>query len=227
MSIFRSTTFGLLALACAAVSNPAAARYLESDPIGQAAGPSTYGYVGGNPLIATDRFGLDIDYANHEVAGGIYHSFLLIIPNNQGKYANDPRFQNINANGDRFATIGAGPAYVGMDMHMLGHLVAGINRPKDVGDPIHLKKKLELPCRYKTEDQAIDRLFELEANYNKHPRGYTLFPVNFFGLPLGTNSNSFVSGIGNAAGFDMPQVGTVGVTPGYQNPVSPDLFQGP
>lgn len=33
-------------------------RYLESDPLGQAAGLSTYGYVFGSPLMAYDRLGL-------------------------------------------------------------------------------------------------------------------------------------------------------------------------
>ncbi|MFC3652279.1 RHS repeat-associated core domain-containing protein [Dyella humi] len=39
--------------------DPATGRYIESDPSGWNGGPSSYAYVGGSPLNATDSFGLE------------------------------------------------------------------------------------------------------------------------------------------------------------------------
>ena len=198
--------------------DPSTGRYVQSDPIGLAGGLSTFGYVGGSPLNSIDPFGLEIEYANHPVAFGLAHSKIVITPVNQGRYQNDPRFQNIDASGMRFATIGAGPR-----MMMLEY---GANRPRDVGEVNANRQSLKGLNQCFNEDSAIQRLFELAENYNNQKLEYTLKPIRIFGIPTGYNSNSFISGLGIAAGFAMPAPQNTGAnTPGYQNPVPAYRFE--
>jgi hypothetical protein len=99
---------------------------------------------------------------------------LRITPETQAAYVNNPLFQNIDANGNRYATIGAGPNPFLM-------LEAGVDRPHDVQDPIANRQSLTLPCGYKNEDAALSTLPHLVNSYNEDKLPYTLFPQRFFG----------------------------------------------
>lgn len=201
--------------------NSETGRYTEVDPLGFGAQDGNlYRYVFNAPTVLSDFLGLEINYANHLVAGGNYHSKIVIIPDNQQKYANDPRFQNFDSLGRRYATLGAGPEH--------GKLVAGVNRERDVSKPCGNRIRLNLPNQFANEDEAIRELLRMIENYNVHPLPYTLFPSSaskeFNALVGGEyNSNSFISGLGNAAGFKMP-MHTGAKTPGYSNPVPTPYF---
>ena len=210
----------------AAVYDPDQGRWLSRDLIGEEGGLNLYGYVGNSPVSGFDPLGLEIAYANHPVALGFSHSKLVITPDNQARYANDPRFQQFDKNGKRYATIGAGPDNGLSNGANLAPMLYGVNRSRDATLPCNHKTPLTLPGRYKNEDEAIDQLFGMGDNYNQAPLPYSLFPAN-----LGTgdypfefyNSNGFIRGIGEAAGFAMP-ASTGAKTPGWDKPVPPTAF---
>lgn len=58
MNMFKPMTGGLLVLSFFAFSEPASARYVQSDPIGLAGGTNTYAYANGNSANNIDPLGL-------------------------------------------------------------------------------------------------------------------------------------------------------------------------
>jgi RHS repeat-associated protein len=200
----------------ARVYDPVRGRFLQTDPVGFKDDLNLYTYVMGDPLNATDPDGREIRLQSQNVVPGLgNHAKVTMIPENQAKYKHDPRFQNIAPDGRRFATLGAGP-------DRWGALVSAPNR--DINDVTAVvlndhtsDEGLQIPGG--DEDAMIEKLFELDANYNDR-EFYTFFPSAFNGR---FNSNSYASGLLLAAGFtNFPPPPNA---PGFDRPMPSSVFK--
>lgn len=137
---------------------------------------------------------------------------MRIIPDNQQRYASDPRFNNIDSSGRRFATIGAGP--------VRNRLVSDINRPLD-RTLVSGGQRVTLPDGCNDEDAFIDRLFALDQAYGDN-EDYDLFPAisasqRWWIADDGYNSNSYAAGLISATGAKLPGIPVN--APGWFKPV--------
>lgn len=175
--------------------NPAFGRFMQVDPIGYKDDLNPYAYVGNDPMDGTDPTGREIRLQSHPVLDFNNHSKITIIPQNQAKYRDDTRFKNTLSDGRHYATIGAGPG--GHIPGLLGKLVGGVNRDKDVDQSHNTSdEELKLPDG-SNEDDMIEQLFAATANY-RNDLDYALYPDsghNEF------NSNGFAHGLLNFLGF--------------------------
>jgi RHS repeat-associated protein len=79
--------------------DPQTGRFLSQDPIGLAGGVNLYAYAGNNPASFSDPFGLNPDSIEvrwHEVAKGKFHTSIRISPDDQARWAKDPRFRRVS-----------------------------------------------------------------------------------------------------------------------------------
>ena len=194
-------------------------RFLQTDPIGSADDLNLYAYTGNDPVDATDPDGREIRLQSHPVGLGNNHSKITIIPKNQSRYRHDARFKNKLPDGRVYATIGAGPERP--IPGAMGHLIAGVDRERDVKqDKLQSNEKLTLPNGM-SEDAAIDALFSDEAAY-RNDLDYALFPDK--GKDE-YNSNGFANSLLKAAGFGGYKQPPS--TPGWRVLLPPGEFRKP
>ena len=167
--------------------------------------------------------------ANQEVSfeSGSYHASWLIVPENQELWKNNDNFKNnVLPDGRVYATVGGGPDKASSEIFKeLPNLHGGINRQPYDTDLSNKVLTVQInPALIGSEDTKIQQIFDLNKNYENHQDklNYWLFPKNndnFY------NSNSYFSGIGQAAGIPIPQTNLN--TPGYDKPVPATYFTNP
>lgn len=150
----------------------------------------------------------------HDVAVWNYHTSIIIFVNENSKYYNSTRFNEVDGQyGVKYATIGAGPGW-GLSGDPLK---AGFNREND--QKLGIKNTLQ--NLNANDDWIIDRLFN-NTNYyinnNQSNTDYILFP----GENGEYNSNSFAHGLLNSVGIDASKPDYN--LPGWNYPVTEDNF---
>lgn len=148
------------------------------------------------------------------------HTLIRITPNNQARWKSDPRFGNKDSRGRHYATLGAGPGY--------GSLISNVNRPSDVA-PHDDGLSLDDPRKCTDEDLLIENLFDLDSKFPDN-LDYDLYPANpqdasIFWADDGYNSNSYISGLIDAAGLPKPVLPGNLSFPGWNKPVPMNFFR--
>jgi hypothetical protein len=189
------------------------------------AGNDQAAYLAGNERVGIIAKG-------HAVQGVGGHVSLRLIPNDQERWRNDPKwgswFTNYDSGTRRyFATIGAGPASDNDSTTDCGgsvHLASNLNRDADVNLAAAVLEKLHYIPR--EENSLIQSILERgEANYHDNELPYCFLPT----LQPFYNSNSFVAGLLKASSITAPDFPTKWSFPlrwyaGWTKPVPSDKF---
>jgi hypothetical protein len=172
-----------------------------------------YTYVYNNPLIYIDPSGhkVEVYVGAHKVMKTTFnHTSIIIFIDEESEYWDSTLFKSNfdEERGMQYITIGAGSVD--------GKLVADSNRKQD----LKLGIKTEMIFLEEADDEKITQFLELLSTFQEttggNPIDYDLFPRK---KGDGHNSNSFVSGFLEAAGYDPKDTRPNRNLPGYNKPV--------
>ena len=160
---------------------------------------------------------------------GSYHASIKFKPENQHLYRGDDRFIADPDDNKLYTTLGAGPSLKG------NKLKGDLKRKSDMRNDNKVLVTLPI-VSFEQEDRVFQKLTELNEVYNQHQLEYDTFPDpnktkgdglsgRFNRAGDSFNSNSYVSGILNAAKIPVPPVNEAINIPGYVKPVPEWYFQ--
>jgi len=193
--------------------DPNLQRWINRDPIGEIGGVNLYRLAENDPADLFDPVGQTVFITCHRVYNTpFYHTTVLMVPDNPADFANDSRFR-FGPDGQLYSTLGP--------ERKSGKLVSNLLRPPDAPCPYNKSLGIVLPKDSKESDtDFICSLLAADENYQDNLR-YGPFPKpgsNRY------NSNSYIAGLLNAAGGDLPPVMPNNM-PGFDNPVPSQCFQ--
>ncbi len=157
-----------------------------------------------------------------------YHALLRLTPENQEAYRHDPRFQNFDEFGRRYATLGAGPDSLWALAAGDAKLASFPNQERDVAP--HAQGIAIEPPEGMPPDDYINMLLKLDRAYNDDLH-YEIYPdedlvsLGRLGPPSRRwtyNSNSYIAGLLRASGIPAPLLPVN--APGYNQRVPPRHF---
>jgi RHS repeat-associated protein len=200
--------------------DPVIGRFYSNDPVGftNIHTFNRYAYANNNPYKYVDPDGREVKLQWHEVTlagynSGKNHSLLTITPNNPNHFNNYKRITQIgkltNSSGQKYSTMGAGP-------NGSWDLESNYNRSTDA--EAHTGGLVISPPNGMSEEAFVDSLIKLDGNYQDNKE----YSFN----PNGTdtfNSNSYVSGLLNASGFDTSKL-SVPNAQGFDKPLPIEAF---
>jgi len=175
--------------------------------------PSSNEYASG--VVFGDRVMPALQVMTHEVAFGKSHATVVHTPepDHQKLYAGKDGYVLDEKSGNWIRTWGAGGSLL-----LSGNLVSDANRSRDIDFSIKTYASPNL-VPVNQEAKYVETLNRLDSGY-KDNLVYDLFPN--LNNSDGYNSNSYVSGLLNAAKINVPEIDLK--LPGYRKPVPVENF---